>query len=129
MPPILICHLKRFVYDAESGSVRKVTKPIDYPLHLSIPRSTTTGNSSSGARRQGGQRTYTLYAVIHHHGPLSSGGHYTAHVRHDGDGDGDQGLGPQWLDLDDSFVDPVPETVVLGEEGRRSAYLLFYQRD
>lgn len=37
LPPILILHLKLFVYDKDGGS-KKLVKKIDYPIDLDLPR-------------------------------------------------------------------------------------------
>ena len=37
LPPILILHLKLFIYDKDGGS-KKLVKKIDYPIDLELPR-------------------------------------------------------------------------------------------
>ena len=37
LPPILILHLKLFVYDKNGGS-KKLLKKIDYPIDLDLPK-------------------------------------------------------------------------------------------
>ena len=56
---------------------------------------------------------YDLFAVVNHHGTLSSG-HYTNFARSD----------KTWYKFDDAWVTAVPEDHVL----RSEAYLLFYIR-
>ena len=36
LPPILILHLKRFVYDHKTGGIQKLMKKIDYKIELLI---------------------------------------------------------------------------------------------
>lgn len=36
-PKVLICHLKRFVYDTEEGGVVKRSKAVAYGVDLAIP--------------------------------------------------------------------------------------------
>ena len=56
---------------------------------------------------------YDLFAVVNHHGTLSSG-HYTNFCR----------SGSKWYKFDDAYVSQVDEDQVL----RSEAYLLFYMR-
>ena len=37
LPPVLVLHLKRFRYDAATGDVIKITKPVQFPPELDIP--------------------------------------------------------------------------------------------
>jgi hypothetical protein len=37
LPPVLVLHLERFLYDATVGGVVKVSKPIEFPQELEIP--------------------------------------------------------------------------------------------
>lgn len=126
-PPVLILHLKRFVYDPQEQNVVKKSKPIAYGTELVIPQEIIS------APKRAGPVKYRLFGVVYHHGYSATGGHYTVSVaRPDGTG---------WLHFDDESVQPVPvEDVVVSEEearggraglvgGReRCAYLLFYQR-
>ncbi|KAL1413239.1 hypothetical protein Q8F55_000993 [Vanrija albida] len=127
-PPVLILHLKRFVYDSQEQDVVKRSKPISYPSELVIPQEII-----SPSKRTAQSVKYRLFGVVYHHGHSATGGHYTVAVaRPDGSG---------WLHFDDELVQPVPiEDVVVSEEEARNgngglianrercAYLLFYQR-
>ncbi|GHJ88101.1 hypothetical protein NliqN6_4503 [Naganishia liquefaciens] len=131
VPPILILHLKRFLYDAEQQRVVKKSKPVAYASELTIPNEVL----SPARRVQGKSLRYKLFGVVYHHGTSATGGHYTAAVlRQDASG---------WLHLDDESVEEVTqEQVVVGKDaaergqagdigrGKREkcAYLLFYQR-
>ena len=37
LPPVLVLHLKRFRYDAATGDVIKISKPVQFPPELDIP--------------------------------------------------------------------------------------------
>ncbi|WFD00471.1 ubiquitinyl hydrolase 1 [Malassezia yamatoensis] len=120
LPPILVLHFKRFVYD-EVGGVQKSCKPIAYGQKLSIDPSIL----SAPYRKSGAVPEYALFGVVYHHGRLATGGHYTASVlRQDNSG---------WIHIDDTYARTIPtEAVLHGDlcnEGMPSpAYLLFYHR-
>lgn len=119
LPPILVLHLKRFVFD-EVGGVQKSCKHIEYPLQLTVDPSIL----SAPLRRSTDSPTYKLYGVVYHHGYLASGGHYTVDaLRQDGSG---------WVHMDDTKVTPIPtEEVVRANSQHASAgqaFLLFYRR-
>jgi ubiquitin carboxyl-terminal hydrolase 10 len=127
-PPVLILHLKRFVYDPQEQNVVKRDKPVAYGTELVVPQEII-----SASKRTPKPVTYRLFGVVYHHGHSATGGHYTVAVaRPDGTG---------WLHFDDDTVQTVPaDAVVVSEDevragragligGReRCAYLLFYQR-
>ena len=37
LPPVLVLHLERFVYDATAGGMAKINKPIEFSPELEIP--------------------------------------------------------------------------------------------
>jgi ubiquitin carboxyl-terminal hydrolase 10 len=37
LPPVLVLHLKRFLYDAAADSIVKVNKPVQFAPELEIP--------------------------------------------------------------------------------------------
>ena len=86
----------------------KVQKQIEFPATLKLPLS------------DGRKCEYELSGVVVHIGGCATSGHYTAFVRRVGK----QGK-QQWLNMDDSFVDPVAEKTVLKN---KDAYVLFYCR-
>lgn len=120
LPPILVLHLKRFVYD-EVGGVQKSCKTVAYGHRLSLDPATL----SAPLRRASASPEYALFGVVYHHGRLATGGHYTASVlRQDGSG---------WMHIDDTYARAIPAEDVLRadlcDEGTTSpAYLLFYHR-
>ena len=40
LPPVLVLHLKRFLYDADTGGVVKISKPVQFSPELEIPLGT-----------------------------------------------------------------------------------------
>lgn len=119
LPPVLVLHLKRFVFDEVYG-VQKSTKAIEYGLTLDM----TPDILSPVCRRVSGTQKYALFGVVYHHGRLASGGHYTVAVkRQDDEG---------WIHIDDNHTWPMPVEDVLKYGNNSSdqghAYLLFYQK-
>lgn len=99
LPPVLILHLKRFLYD-NVGGTQKSWKQVGYPLELEIPEQVL-----SPARRATALRKYKLIGVVYHHGLSASGGHYTVDVlRQDS---------KSWIHLDDTSIEPVDAKDVL----------------
>jgi len=80
LPPILILHLKRFVYDKSGGS-KKLDRKVDFKSDLIIPKDIMSKTSKKYSHSQ---RTYKLFAVVCHHGERATGGHYSADVFHIG---------------------------------------------
>lgn len=121
LPPILILHLKRFVYD-DIGGVQKSSKVLGYGPTLEIPESVI-----SSAKRAEAKRKYKLFGVIYHHGRYASGGHYTVDVLKQ-----DR---TEWLRIDDTTWSSVTApSVRAGNEVKQQhqegvAYLLFYARE
>lgn len=102
MPKVLCIHFKRF--DALLRS--KISKFVQFPAHGLDVSPYMLGTSSLST-------IYDLFAVVNHHGTISSG-HYTSYCR----------SGPNWYKFDDAIVTQVDEDQVL----RSEAYLLFYMR-
>ncbi|KAN0126423.1 hypothetical protein V8E52_000063 [Russula decolorans] len=125
LPPILVLHFKRFIYDTAAGGMVKINKPIRFAPELEIPLDITV----SGARQSAKPSRYTLYGVLYHHGMTSGGGHYSVDVLHPY---GDGGNGEAWLHINNETVSKVGhEDVFRGLEDERavdrSAYMLFYR--
>lgn len=113
-PPILIIHLKRFVYNAQYG-VEKLNKFISYPEYLELDRNILHSQKAIPG--------YHLIAVIYHHGRTADGGHYTCHIRQS------MKSKEQWIHFDDaSFVIEPLEAVLAEKTSWKNAYLLFYMR-
>ncbi|XP_056134410.1 ubiquitin carboxyl-terminal hydrolase 10 [Lampris incognitus] len=117
LPPVLVLHLKRFVFE-KTGGCQKLVKIIDYPVDLEISKDLlSTGVRSKVVK---GQRTYRLFAVVYHHGNSATGGHYTTDVFH-------IGLNG-WLRIDDQTVKVINQYQVVKQTTERTAYLLYYRR-
>ncbi|CDS01437.1 hypothetical protein [Sporisorium scitamineum] len=123
LPPVLVLHLKRFIYD-EIGGVQKSQKPLSYGTTLEIAPEVL-----SPAMRSQPCPRYRLFGIVYHHGRYASGGHYTVDVlRQDGH---------SWLHIDDTMFHTVPTEHVVRNAASPSrdyghdglAYLLFYRRE
>ncbi|CAE6472937.1 unnamed protein product [Rhizoctonia solani] len=118
LPPLLILHLKRLVYDAKG--IQKNSKVIEYSTTLEI-----RPEIISPTRRTKQSIKYQLYGVVYHHGKHATGGHYTIDVLRQ-----DQS---EWVRIDDTHIEPVTEKDVIAHEKHakadKTAYLLFYRRE
>ncbi len=152
LPPVLVIHLKRSLYDPTVGGAIKIRKHIQFTPDLEIPPGTSSlflshhgepiltihrgfvglditapiAQKSTGAQ----PGSYTLYGILYHHGVLVSGGHYTVDVLHP---NGNGGDGEGWLHIDDEAVSAVRREDVFGGHDNGNAddrcpYLLFYRR-
>uniref|UniRef100_H0X0F8 Ubiquitin carboxyl-terminal hydrolase n=1 Tax=Otolemur garnettii TaxID=30611 RepID=H0X0F8_OTOGA len=117
LPPVLVLHLKRFVYE-KTGGCQKLIKNIDYPVDLEISKELL----SPGVKNKNFKchRTYRLFAVVYHHGGSATGGHYTTDVFQ-------IGLNG-WLRIDDQTVKVINQYQVVKPTAERTAYLLYYRR-
>ncbi|XP_010625912.1 ubiquitin carboxyl-terminal hydrolase 10 [Fukomys damarensis] len=117
LPPVLVLHLKRFVYE-KTGGCQKLVKNIDYPVDLEISKELL----SPGVKNKNFKchRTYRLFAVVYHHGNSATGGHYTTDVFQ-------IGLNG-WLRIDDHTVKVIQQYQVVRPVAERTAYLLYYRR-
>ncbi|KAL2917521.1 hypothetical protein HK105_202802 [Polyrhizophydium stewartii] len=115
-PPVLTLHLKRFVYDAVKGTTLKIRKYLPFPpvLHLA-PEVLSPAAIKSGLRHA----EYRLFAIVHHHGELAAGGHYTCDVLRQDD---------TWLHIDDDEITQTTLAEVTREHRNRQPYVLFYRR-
>uniref|UniRef100_A0A8D0U1K7 Ubiquitin carboxyl-terminal hydrolase n=1 Tax=Sus scrofa TaxID=9823 RepID=A0A8D0U1K7_PIG len=117
LPPVLVLHLKRFVYE-KTGGCQKLIKNIEYPVDLEISKELL----SPGVKNKNFKchRTYRLFAVVYHHGSSATGGHYTTDVFQ-------IGLNG-WLRIDDQTVKVINQYQVVKPAAERTAYLLYYRR-
>jgi ubiquitin carboxyl-terminal hydrolase 10 len=146
LPQILVLHLERFVYDAATEGINKVSKPIQFAPELEIPigmifsfvspvlpelrililvgseiMSGVSGKSTEPVH-------YKLHGVLYHNGESAGSGHYTVDVLHL---NGDGGSRDAWLHIDDESVRVVRhEDVFEGHENGRvddgCVCMLFY---
>ncbi|XP_063294840.1 ubiquitin carboxyl-terminal hydrolase 10 isoform X1 [Pelobates fuscus] len=117
LPPVLVLHLKRFVFE-KTGGCQKLVKNIEYPVDLEISKDLLSPGVRSKIFK--GQRTYRLFAVVYHHGNSATGGHYTTDVFQ-------IGLNG-WLRIDDQTVKVINQYQVVKQTVERTAYLLYYRR-
>ncbi|KAJ3530235.1 hypothetical protein NM688_g7738 [Phlebia brevispora] len=124
LPPVLILHLKRFLYDTNVGDVVKIGKHVTFGPDLEIG-----SELLSPTRRTSHPVKYQLFGALYHHGQSASGGHYTLDVLHPNRDMNDRPR-QAWIRIDDELVsDMRPEDVFGGQErDDRCAYLLFYRR-
>merc|ERR1712038_734172 len=118
LPPILVLHLKRFIYDESSNGCQKLLKNIDFPVDLEINKDILSSNSRSKYPTK--QRQYKLFAVVYHNGSEATKGHYVTDIYH-------TGLST-WLRCDDSILKTQTESMVLAHSATSVPYILFYRR-
>ncbi|XP_064639980.1 ubiquitin carboxyl-terminal hydrolase 10-like isoform X2 [Lineus longissimus] len=117
LPPVLILHLKCFVYNKDGG-IQKVIKKIDYGIDLEVNKDLLSTNLKGKVSNQ--QRSYKLFAVIYHLGKHAAGGHYTVDIYHNGING--------WIRIDDGMVKVIPVGQVLKFTAPKVPYLLYYRR-
>ncbi|KAI0362620.1 cysteine proteinase [Trametes cingulata] len=122
LPPVLILHMKRFLYDTKVGDVVKVGKQVSFTPELEI------SPDLIAAPKRAAPVKYQLFGVLYHHGPSASGGHYTLDVLHP-NRELSERPRPAWIRIDDELVSDVRPDDVFGGLDRddRHAYLLFYR--
>lgn len=123
LPPVLILHMKRFVFD-NVGGVQKLSKRVNYGAKLTIDPEWMVP-----AIRPTEPITYKLFGCVYHHGTSAGGGHYTCDIRR---------RTGEWLHIDDTTITSVSEQDVLVTEDNtrtsekihagQTAYILFYVR-
>lgn len=118
LPPILILHLKRFVYNGNTGGCQKVMKQVDFSVDLEIGRDILSQPSKSKYTTK--QRQYKLFGVVYHKGMEATKGHYVTDVYHTGYA--------SWLHCDDSIIQPTAEQLVTSPSPSSTPYILFYRR-
>ncbi|KAF8471370.1 hypothetical protein DFH94DRAFT_637165 [Russula ochroleuca] len=126
LPPVLALHLKRFLYDATTDSIVKISKPVKFAPELEIPPEIMAPVEEKSAE----PAHYKLYGVLYHHGESAGSGQYTVDVLHP---NGDSSEGEAWLHIDDEAVSAVRhEDVFGGHDNERvddqCVYMLFYCR-
>ncbi|KAI8075836.1 uncharacterized protein B0P05DRAFT_512183 [Gilbertella persicaria] len=122
LPPVLILHMKRFVFDGLSGNVQKLSKKVNYSAKLTIDP-----EWMAAASRPNEPYTYQLFGCVYHHGTSAGGGHYTCDIKR---------RNGEWLHIDDTTITSVSEQDVTEDNTRTSerlhadqtAYILFYVR-
>ena len=146
LPPVLVLHLRRFLYDVTADSMVKITKHVQFTPELEIPLGTIFSFVLAQLRisrvlvgaeimapvvgKPAEPVHYKLYGVLYHHGESAGSGHYTVDVLHP---NGDGVNGDAWLHIDDEVVSAVRhEDVFGGDDNERvdeqCVYMLFYCR-
>lgn len=118
LPPILILHLKQFVYKKDEG-LKKLIKKIEYPIDFELP-DVCLHEKNSNDKSLKTSRSYKLLAVVYHDGKEAIKGHYLTDVYHIGSS--------QWIRCDDSNLKVVPSPRSDNPDNLLSPYLLFYRR-
>jgi ubiquitin carboxyl-terminal hydrolase 7 len=134
-PEILFIHLKRFAFDMETGSMRKISNKLEFPFTLNMNTYINSNISSSD-----NDNIYELKAIIIHEGNVNFG-HYTCYANVP---DIKNKSKQKWIDLNDQFVNDVDENNIIknsyggntnnnilssSQNGfSKNAYLLFYQK-
>ncbi|KAF9925692.1 hypothetical protein FBU30_004584 [Linnemannia zychae] len=96
LPPVLVLHLKRFIY--KDGTTQKLHKQVGYKTVLNLQPEIITPT-----RRPPNPIPYKLFGVVYHHGRTAAGGHYTCDVlRQNG----------EWLHIDDTNITVISEADV-----------------
>ncbi|KAJ3415974.1 hypothetical protein HDV05_003571 [Chytridiales sp. JEL 0842] len=115
IPPVLILHLKRFVYNS-IGGIQKVRKHVSY----SVVQKIKPEYISPASRSQHQHLEYRLFAVVYHHGRFATGGHYTCDVLRQNE---------EWMHIDDDVIEMIPESEVIKDHEDREPYMLFFARN
>ncbi|KAI1285407.1 Ubiquitin carboxyl-terminal hydrolase 10 [Halotydeus destructor] len=116
LPPILILHLKCFVFDKDGGS-KKSVKKIEYPVDFEFPKESLHQDRNDKNKFS---KTYKLLSVVYHDGTESGKGHYITDIFHIGRS--------QWLRCDDVSIKAISTQQLLSPQLPRVPYLLFYRR-
>jgi len=98
-PPVLVLHLKRFNYNSQDGTVHKSNKQIRFGTELKIPQLVMSPAQRSSQNSKDEQVNFKLFAVVYHHGPHASGGHYTVLIH--------QPLIDSWIYIDDTRISSI----------------------
>ncbi|KAF8923356.1 hypothetical protein BGZ58_003043 [Dissophora ornata] len=107
VPPVLVLHLKRFIY--KDGGTQKLHKEVGYKATLNLQP-----DIISPSRRPPNAIPYKLFGVVYHHGRTAAGGHYTCDVLRQND---------EWLHIDDTNIAVINESdVVANVDGPSEGY-------
>ncbi|KAF9559930.1 hypothetical protein EC968_006396 [Mortierella alpina] len=96
VPPVLVLHLKRFIY--KDGGTQKLHKEVGYKTVLNLQPELI-----SPSRRPSSAIPYKLFGVVYHHGRTAAGGHYTCDVLRQNS---------EWLHIDDTNITTISEADV-----------------
>ena len=119
LPPVMIIHLKRFQFNHQIK--RKLREYVHFPVEGLDFSKVLAQNNDLSSEKNGNpdgnnpESLYDLYAVVHHHGALSTG-HYVASLKSEIDG--------RWRLFNDAQVYDIATNNVVDA----TAYILFYVR-
>ncbi|XP_067931754.1 ubiquitin carboxyl-terminal hydrolase 10-like [Watersipora subatra] len=113
LPPILILHLKCFVYD-KYGGPQKALRKLNFKETLEFDKELLPNCGSKD------QRSYKLFAVVYHSGAKTTGGHYHTDVYHTGV--------QSWVRFDDNSTSLIEKSEVFKSKHLCVPYLLYYRR-
>ncbi|CAF4088654.1 unnamed protein product [Adineta steineri] len=115
--PIIIIHLKRFIYDTQTQTIRKIKNFISYPELLDIhPYIHKDMLQLDNENYKFTDFIYQLYAVLVHLGETANNGHIFSYV---------QAPDTRWYKANDESITQVNLDSVLAEN---NSYMLFYAR-
>jgi ubiquitin C-terminal hydrolase len=128
LPEVLFVHLKRFEYDSDTQTLKKIGSAMSFPFELDLSELDKEKDKSA---------VYDLVSVIVHEGSLSFG-HYTSLSRVElSQEENKDPSKPAWYEFNDHVVNRIQEDDVkkigFGETRRsimssKNAYLLLYVR-
>ena len=114
--PVLIFHLKRFVFCPRSGP-SKLMKQVKFGFKLTIPKDLLAPATRDC---KVANCEYGLFAVAYHHGKTSQAGHYTSDVLQDGTDD--------WVRFSDKSISYINRSQVMQGSNDKTPYILMYRR-
>ncbi|RHY97464.1 hypothetical protein DYB35_000539 [Aphanomyces astaci] len=109
LPPTLMLHLMRFVYDVKTCTKKKVQDAVEIPAEICMRDLLPSSKVS-----------YRLVGMLNHRGTTASAGHYTAHIF--------EPSTAAWYLFDDTQVDPVRRPPASFLAASKEAYMLIYSR-
>lgn len=127
IPTILVIHIKRFAYDAQSGQMAKIMTPMSFPRQLDLsPYTVLPPNSTTLPLGR-----YELNAVVVHEGWRLDFGHYYTLAREKGDAAKEAGWESRsgverWVQLNDHSVTSGISAEQVDLLASKGSYLLFY---
>ncbi|CAF2647245.1 unnamed protein product [Rotaria sp. Silwood2] len=115
--PIIAIHLKRFVYDRQTNTTRKIKTFVSYPALLDLTSYFDKNSQNlNTANSQNTSSIYELYAVVVYLGEEPTSGHIYAYIR---------SPDALWYKANDKTITPVDIKQVFTNT---DAYMLFYSK-
>eukprot|EP01135_Chromosphaera_perkinsii_P005943 Nk52_evm11s373 gene=Nk52_evmTU11s373 len=117
LSPILLIHIKRFMYNPEKQDFGKIQNHVSFPIVLNINRLENEVKPSSNDELQ----RMRLCSIISHTGAGIHSGHYVTDVY--------DSAAEKWKNCNDSVVKEISEKDILDKQRRKSCYILCYALD